>query len=268
MMVSFKGTKYALFLTLFLTIGGVFLTEPVQAQTPSTKKVLILTERGGQHEGFVAAALQWLDSVAGERNLELTIIDRPDRLTEAYLEDYDVFVQLDFPPYTWPEEARSAFQRYIENGIGGWVGFHHATLLGEFDGYPLWKWFSDFMGGIRFKNYIAELAAGTVHVEDQSHPVMKGVPAQFDIPDEEWYTFDRSPRECVRVLAAVDEASYALSSAITMGDHPVVWSNEHMKARNVYFLMGHHSGLFQSTAFTRMFENALLWASSQNHNEN
>ena len=30
------------------------------------------------------------------------------------------------------------------------------------------------------------------------------------------------------------------------GDHPVVWSNPHYKARNVYIFMGHHGGLFES----------------------
>ena len=40
------------------------------------------------------------------------------------------------PPYTWPKEAEDAFVKYIEEGRGGWIGFHHATLLGEFDGYP------------------------------------------------------------------------------------------------------------------------------------
>ena len=251
-----------------MAIGGLSHPEPARAQAAPTKKVLILTERGGQHEGFVATALQWLDSVALVQGFELTTINRPDHLTETYLADYEVFVQLDFPPYTWPKEAEEAFQQYIENGVGGWIGFHHATLLGEFDGYPLWQWFSDFMGGIQFKNYIAALATGTVHVEDQTHPVMQGAPARFAIPDEEWYTFDRSPRAHVRVLATVDEASYTPPSAIIMGDHPVVWSNERMKARNVYFLMGHHRNLFQSAAFTRMFENALLWASSQNVNKN
>jgi len=43
---------------------------------------------------------------------------------------------------------------------------HHATLLGEFDGYPMWTWFSGFMGGIRFKNYIPDFAAARVKVED------------------------------------------------------------------------------------------------------
>lgn len=68
------------------------------------------------------------------------------------------------------------------------IGFHHATLLGDFDGYPMWQWFSDFMGGVTFKNYIAPLADGTVCVEDDSHPVLKGVDKTFVLPDDEWAT--------------------------------------------------------------------------------
>jgi hypothetical protein len=47
------------------------------------------------------------------------------------------------------------------------------------------------------------------------------------------------------------------------GDHPVIWSNEHMKARNVYIFMGHHPDLFENTAYTTIFHNAILWASQK-----
>jgi type 1 glutamine amidotransferase len=46
-----------------------------------------------------------------------------------------------------------------------------------------------------------------------------------------------------------------------MGDHPVVWVNEKMKARNVYFLMGHDGSLLKSEDFTTMFSNAIHWVS-------
>jgi len=89
---------------------------------------------------------------------------------------------------------------------------------------------------------------------------MTGLPAQFTIANEEWYTYDKSPRPNVRVLASVDESTYSPSSPIKMGDHPVVWTNEHVKARNVYIFMGHHGELFQNNAFTTLFHNSILWA--------
>ena len=105
------------------------------------------------------------------------------------------------------------------------------------------------MGGIRFENYIAATATGKVNVEDSKHPVMKGVSKSFVLPDDEWYTFDKNPRPNVHVLANVDESSYQPASDIKMGDHPAIWVNEKMKARNVYFLMGHHANLFKSIRF-------------------
>ena len=226
---------------------------------PHKAKVLVLTERGGQHGGFTDAGLRWLAAEGAKRNFSITEINNARNITEAYLSQFSLVIQLDFPPYTWPKEAEDAFVKYIEEGHGGWIGFHHATLLGEFDGYPMWQWFSDFMGGVRFKNYIAPLANGTLIVEDKQHPVMKDVPASFVVPDDEWYTYDKSPRPNVHVLANVDESSYTPASDIKMGDHPVVWVNESKKARNVYFQIGHSSKLYETEGFTTMFRNAINW---------
>ncbi len=226
---------------------------------PHKAKVLVLTERGGQHGGFTDAGLRWLAAEGAKGNFSITEINNARNITEAYLSQFSLVIQLDFPPYTWPKEAEDAFVKYIEEGHGGWIGFHHATLLGEFDGYPMWQWFSDFMGGVRFKNYIAPLANGTLIVEDKQHPVMKDVPASFVVPDDEWYTYDKSPRPNVHVLANVDESSYTPASDIKMGDHPVVWVNESKKARNVYFQIGHSSKLYETEGFTTMFRNAINW---------
>lgn len=226
---------------------------------PHKAKVLVLTERGGQHGGFTDAGLRWLAAEGAKGNFSITEINNARNITEAYLSQFSLVIQLDFPPYTWPKEAEDAFVKYIEEGRGGWIGFHYATLLGEFDGYPMWQWFSDFMGGVRFKNYIAPLANGTLIVEDKQHPVMKDVPASFVVPDDEWYTYDKSPRPNVHVLANVDESSYTPASDIKMGDHPVVWVNESKKARNVYFQIGHSSKLYETEGFTTMFRNAINW---------
>lgn len=226
---------------------------------PHKAKVLVLTERGGQHGGFTDAGLRWLAAEGAKGNFSITEINNARNITEAYLSQFSLVIQLDFPPYTWPKEAEDAFVKYVEEGHGGWIGFHHATLLGEFDGYPMWQWFSDFMGGVRFKNYIAPLADGTLIVEDEQHPVMKGVPASFVVPDDEWYIYDKSPRPNVHVLANVDESSYTPASDIKMGDHPVVWVNENKKARNVYFQIGHSSKLYETEGFTTMFRNAINW---------
>jgi type 1 glutamine amidotransferase len=222
-------------------------------------RALVLAERGGDHEQFVVAALHWLGDYSKEKNFEFTVINDAHEINARMLSGYQLIIQLNYAPYNWGDTAMAAFVKYIENGKGGWVGFHHASLLGEFDGFPMWQWFSDFMGGIRFKNYIAAKASARVNIEDKNNPVIKGVAASFIIPDDEWYTFNTDPRPNVHVLATVDESTYKPDSDIKMGDHPVIWVNENKKARNVYFLIGHSPSLFKSEEFKTMFGNAILW---------
>jgi type 1 glutamine amidotransferase len=65
------------------------------------------------------------------------------------------------------------------------------------------------------------------------------------------------------VLASVGENSYSPDSKIKMGDHPVIWTNEQYKARNIYIFMGHHADLFENPAFATIFRNSIFWAAHQ-----
>jgi type 1 glutamine amidotransferase len=67
----------------------------------------------------------------------------------------------------------------------------------------------------------------------------------------------------VHVLASVDENTYSPDAKVKMGDHPVIWTNEHYKARNIYIFMGHHPDLLQNPAFTTIFKNSIFWAAHQ-----
>jgi uncharacterized protein len=250
---------------LLLASGSFAGAQPVNpSPVPAVKvKVLVLTETGGQHAEFVGAARKWLATCGEDQGFELDYIHSTDSINQAFLAKYKLVLQLNFPPYTWKPEAMAAFKSYLEEGKGGWVGLHHATLLGNFDGYPMWPWFSDFMGKIQFKNYIAKFAAGKVTVEDRKHPCMKDLPESFVISKEEWYTYDKSPRPNVHVLASVDESTYSPDSTVKMGDHPVIWTNEHVAARNVYIFMGHGPDLFENQSFTTILRNSILWAAGK-----
>ena len=234
-----------------------------QEKTPKFR-IIAIAEHGGIHKPFVDRAKTWLDQLAAENSFAVDYIEDTAKIDEAFLAKYKLFLQLNYPPYGWTDKAQAAFIEYIDEGKGGWIGFHHATLLGEFDGYPMWSWFSQFMGEIRFTNYIPGFATGRVLVEEAKHPALKGVPRSFVIENEEWYTYDKSPRPNVQVLATVDESTYSPETKTKMnGDHPVIWCNEHVKARNIYIFMGHHPELFENPAFTKIFSNSIFWAANQ-----
>jgi hypothetical protein len=239
-------------------------TDVTTAQTLHPRfKVIAIAEAGGIHKPFVDAARVWLQQESQAQHFSIDYIQDTAKINDAFLSQYQLFIQLNYPPYGWNPTAVAAFERYVDEGRGGWIGFHHATLLGEFDGYPIWPWFQTFMGGIRFTKYIPTFVSAEVKVEDASHPVMRGVTPSFQIQDEEWYTYDKSPRPNVHVLASVVEDTYTPPSTIKMGDHPVVWTNDHYKARNIYIFMGHRPEHFQNRNFTTLFHNSILWAAHQ-----
>jgi type 1 glutamine amidotransferase len=257
--LSLKSLMF--FVVALATITAHALDTP---NRPVKFRVVAIAESGNTpHNEFVAAAKVWLQQLADENDFAIDYITNTDPINDAFLAKYKLFIQLNYPPYRWTPVAQKAFERYITRGTGGWIGFHHAMLLGDFDGYKMWPWWSHFMGDIRYTSYIAQFATATVKVDDPNHPATKGLPSSFVVQQEEWYTWSKSNRSTVHVLASVDESTYDPKSMITMGDHPVVWTNEHVKARNIYIFMGHHPDLFQNKDFTQLFRNAIFWGAGQ-----
>ncbi len=252
--------KLIFYFTACVMLALLCIPGPASAQKKPKFKALVMAEGGGHHIAFTKAARVWLDKLAEEKNFTTDYISNTDKIDEDFLKQYQLIIQMDYAPYGWKDKAFAAFEKYITEGWGGWIGLHHATLLGDFDGFKMWPWFYQFMGGIKFVNYIPKFAEGKVNVEVPSHPVMKGVPASFSVKTEEWYTYDKSPRPNVQVLASVDESSYVPASDVKMGDHPVIWTNPHYKARNIYIFMGHSPDLLENEAYKKLFSNAIFWA--------
>lgn len=234
------------------------------AQKAPRFKVVALYENGGNHTKYSAKAKEWLNQLAIDSNFTIDYIENTAKIDANFLKQYELFLQLDYPPFAWTDIAKAAFEKYMMQKKGAsWIGFHHATLLGEFEGYKLWNWFSNFMGNITFKSYIPGFASGKVNVELPKHPIMNGVKSPFVIQKEEWYTYNQSPRPNVAVIASVDEASYEPDTKVKMGDHPVIWSNPKMKAKNIYIFMGHGADLFDNESYKLIFKNAIFWATKK-----
>jgi uncharacterized protein len=218
--------------------------------------VLAIAEYDDNHGPFVEAAKTWLE---GESKLTITWIESPDSITDELLADKGLILQLNYPPW-FDDGPKAAFEKYITENKGGWVGLHHASLYGPVVTDQTWPWFYTFLGSVNFKGYIAEFAAADVEIEATSHPIFQGVPSPFHVVSDEWYTWDKSPRDNATVLATVDEDSYEPDSDVKMGDHPVIWTNEDYAARNVYIFIGHHPNLMENQDYKTLLKNAIFWA--------
>jgi type 1 glutamine amidotransferase len=244
---------------------------PARAAEPKFDVIVIAESVGANskpeiHTPFVLECKKWLDKLAADKNFSVTYVENPNTFTDEMLSKYELIFQMNYTPWRWNPTAQAAFEKYIGEGRGSWIGLHHALLFGR-NVTPkkeaLWDWFYKFMGEINFKAYIPEFAEGTVHLEKPEHPIFKGVPKTFVVTKDEWYTFDKSPRPNVTVLANVDESSYKPDTKTKMGDHPVIWTNEKYKGKNLFIFMGHHPNHFTNPAYTTLLTNSIMWAAAK-----
>jgi type 1 glutamine amidotransferase len=255
--------------------AALWAASPSRAQAVEPRfRVLVIAElkdpnnpNGDEiHRPYVEAAKIWFNKLAVDSNFSVIYLESPNTITDAMLANVDLVWQMNFTPYRWNATAKAAFEKYINAGKGGWLGQHHASLYGPVLTTETWPFFAKLIGEINYKNYISKFASGDVRVEEPAHPIFKGVPATFNVTTEEWYIWDKNPRPKVKVLANVDENSYKFvsqgESGIKMGDHPVIWTYEGYKARNLYIFVGHHPNLFQNPSYTTLLRNAIFWTAS------
>ena len=156
-----------------------------------------------------------------------------------------------------------ALQRWLEAG-GGWLGIHAAGDGSHKD----WPWYVENLIGANFTAHIMgpQFQRAEVITENHAHPVNEGIDNVWQ-HEEEWYSWEESSRAGgMNVLATVNEESYMpvqkiLGSEVdlSMGDHPITWSNCIGAGRSVYTAVGHRAEAFDVPQVKRLLDNALRW---------
>ena len=72
---------FLLVLFLFVFAATVFCQ---QQKAPVSFHALVLAERGGIHEGFVVAALEWLNQFSAEQGFDFRVINRTDSISTGF----------------------------------------------------------------------------------------------------------------------------------------------------------------------------------------
>ncbi|MFK8049572.1 MAG: ThuA domain-containing protein [Halioglobus sp.] len=161
------------------------------------------------------------------------------------------------------EDQEQVFQSWLEAG-GGWIGLHAAG-----DGsHAEWQWYMDNLIGAEFTAHIMgpQFQEATVVMESSGHAAVERLPETWS-HTEEWYSWEKSPRiNGFNILAVLDEDSYSPFQKmmgnerdLSMGDHPVVWTNCVGAGRTLYAAMGHTAEAFEKTEYRILLEDALAW---------
>lgn len=229
---------------------------PVFAQEPAFKVLAFYsTDVEPDHVHVANDALVFFRDLAARNNFVFDATTDWQRLNAVDLKPYHLIMWLNNFPQT--ADQRRAFEQYMEHG-GGWLGLH---VAGYNDETTKWPWFVDFLGGAVFYTNNWPPLPAKLRVDDNAHPVTKGLPDTYTAPANEWYIWKPSPRlnTNVHVLVTLDPSNYpiGIKDVITGGDLPVVWTNT--KYRMIYMNMGHGEKIFSDPVQNMLFRNAVLW---------
>lgn len=211
------------------------------------------------HVDFAVQAIALYQSMAERDHFEFQATSNWDDMNPTFLKRYQVVLWLDDFPST--PTQRKAFEDYMAHG-GAWMGFH---IAGWMESRATWPWFADFLGTMFSGNSWPPLPA-TLTIDDPTHPAVKGLPASFESPDNEWYSWQPTPRSNpnIKILMTLAPSNYPLGFKDTLsgGDVPVAWTNT--KYKMIYTNMGHGGKILADSTQNLFFENALLWLGGRN----
>lgn len=227
-----------------------------EKELPSPKlNVLVFSKTTGFRHNSIANGIKMLSELAQEKNWNLTATENSQLFTTDFLMNFDVVVFLNPTMDVLSDNQQKSFTSFMNTGKG-FVGIH-ASADCEYD----WNWYGE-LNGAYFRTH-PPAQEGTVIFEDYNHPsmdVFKDMKTYTTF--DEWYSFKANPREKVHVLARLDESSIkkANNDEWKMGDHPLIWWQEHDGIRSFYTVFGHTPEAFDDTNVKAHIAGAIEWA--------
>jgi len=231
---------------------GLLTTCSGGKQKEEIKVLLITGGHGFEKEPF----FQMINDLPG---VTYDTVEHPNAhamLKADKIEPYDVVLLYDMPKEI-SEEAQQDFIAMLKKGKG-LVALHHA-----FCSYDFWPEYTKIIGG-RYhhfpweRNGVEQPVSKYKHdvemnikVEDDSHPVIKGI-TDFSIIDEAYGLTEILPS--VHPLLSTNEPSSG----------PLVcWTNKYADARIVTLTLGHDIQAWENPSFRKVLSQAIEWVSNQ-----
>lgn len=217
-------------------------------------RILVFTRTLEYRHASIPAGVAAVRELAGSEvaGLEVDATEEQAVFTPACLSRYAAVVFLSTSGDVLDNAGKAAFEGYVRGG-GGFVGVHSAAATG----YG-WPFYGELVGA--WFDQHPEVQPATVRIEDPHHPSTAGLDPVWRHTDE-WYNFRTNPWERVRVLATVDESSYAGG---TMGDiHPIAWCHENLGGRAFYTALGHTVEAYRDPTFRAHLAGGVRYAISR-----
>lgn len=212
--------------------------------------ILVLDKTNGFiHKEGLPAARRMLDELAQKQGWHLYQTDNAASHNSKDLQRFDLVIWNNTSGDILTPEQRSAFRNWLEGG-GKWLGMHAAGGDAEYD----WDWQPNTLLGAQFIGHTMspQFQVADVLVADPS-PLTDHLPSPWRVGPEEWYAFDRNPRDTgASILLSLDEASYhpengrfsVFPDTNMPGEHPIAWTQNVGRGTMVYSAIGHQAATY------------------------
>ncbi|MCC5929432.1 MAG: ThuA domain-containing protein [Cyclobacteriaceae bacterium] len=221
-------------------------------------KIAVITKTDGYRHDNIPVAVEALKKMASENNWDLFHTEDSLYFTSANLDTLDLIIFLQTIGDIFNETQQQDIQAFVEKG-GGLLTIHSGTIT-END----WPWYMSLIGA-KFTGH-PPTQKGTLIIENREHPATSFLPDSIWTIVDEWYSFDRNPREDVHVLVSIDESSYDVDNNEwfpginqRMGDHPMVWHQYAGEGRVFQTALGHTEELYSDPLFLQHINGAIEW---------
>ncbi|MCK0128556.1 ThuA domain-containing protein [Erythrobacter sp. F6033] len=243
-------------------------TAPVIFEYMAQPAILVFSKtRSFRHDEGIAGADRFFAEMARDRSMGLFTTVNGAVFNEKQLSRFSLVVFNNVTGDVLSDEQESALQAWIEAG-GGFIAVHGSGDAS----HEGWPWYDNNLIGPEFIGHPADPQFQTARVVNlaEAHPVMAGLPSEWE-QEEEWYSFDDVTKlGDARVLLGIDEATYSPRndvygdvSDLRMGGgvegHPIAWLRCAGKGRFFYSAIGHSFTAYDVPENRKLLSNAVDW---------
>ncbi|GAB3291906.1 ThuA domain-containing protein [Parahaliea aestuarii] len=231
--------------------------------------VLVLHKTNGYiHKEGLPAATRMLEELAAENGWHLYQTDNAATHNARDLQRFDLVIWNNTSGDILTPEQRTAFRSWLEAG-GNWLGLHAAGGDREY----AWDWYRDTLLGAQFIGHTMspQFQLADVLIANAS-PLTTHLPSPWQVGPEEWYAFDRNPRDTgATILLNLDESSYhpengrfsVFPDTNMPGEHPIAWSRTVGTGTMIYSAIGHQAATYSLPAYREFIVRAVKQLTGQ-----
>ena len=243
--------------------------ETVAPELPEFKRPTILVfnkTNGFIHREGIPAADAMLKEVADSLGWDVFITKNGAVHNAEDLKRFKLVVWNNVSGDVLTEDQRAAFKGWLEQG-GGWLGFHGTGGDPEYQ----WRWYVDVLIGAQFVGHTMEpqFQDADVYAASKDEHLTEHLPAPWNIKQEEWYAFDKNPRnKGYDILLTIDEESYITKGKTLFdmvdnmeGEHPLAWRHNVGEGKAFYSSIGHTAPTYSLPEYRELVKKAMQWAS-------